>query len=202
MTQELEFLLDVSKQAAAMITDDFVVRAKGDQGDLITNFDEEIEQFIISKIKENYPAYDIISEEFNSDVKATDNYFTIDPIDGTVNFAHGLPIWGIQIACVQNGKTVAAVINMPKLNEIYYADKNGAFKNGKPIKVNLLPIAKCLYAVEGVEKLPGIIQMQKHVKGFRFVACACADFAWVASGVLGGAFSDMTRHGTMCQAYI
>ena len=77
---------------------------------LVTDLDWEIEQFLIGKIRESYPDFDIVSEEYNTNNEVTDNCFIIDPIDGTINFANKLPLWGIQIACIKDGKRVASVI--------------------------------------------------------------------------------------------
>ena len=124
MNKELKFLIDIVKEASKLITEEFEVKAKDNKGDLVTNFDFEVEQFMINEIKKAYPNFNIVSEEFNSNEGLTDNCFTIDPIDGTVNFANNIPLWGIQVACVKNGKTVAAVIYLVKLDELYYADED------------------------------------------------------------------------------
>lgn len=184
MSDDLKFLIDVVKQASNLITDDFEVKAKDAKGDLVTNFDYEIENFIIKKIKKNYPNFSIISEEYNTKQELTDNCFTIDPIDGTVNFAHNIPLWGIQVACIKNKKTCAAVIYLPRLNELYYADENGAFMNDKPISVNNFGIDKGIYAIEGPKKylIQGkIIEKSRNCRNFN---CAAVSFAWVACGRL------------------
>ena len=186
MTNDLKFLIDVVKQASELITDDFQVKAKGNNGDLVTNFDFEIEKFIIDKIKINYPDFKIVSEEFNSKEGLVDNCFTIDPIDGTVNFAHNLPLWGIQVACIKDGKTCAAVIYLVKLKELFCADETGAYLNGEKIQVNSLSMKNGLFVVEGSNRYPSIIKMQKYALKPRVYNCACIDFAWVACGRLNG----------------
>ena len=133
MTKDLLFLIDTVKKASEMITEDFTVKAKGKKGDLVTNFDFEIEKFIIAEINKEYKNFTIVSEEFNKDATLQDNCFTIDPIDGTINFAHNIPLWGIQVGLIREGKTCAAVIFLPKLNELYSADETGAYLNGKKI---------------------------------------------------------------------
>ena len=95
MTKELKFLIDTVKEASKLITEEFEVKAKDNKGDLVTNFDYEVEQFMINEIKKAYPNFNIVSEEFNSNEGLTDNCFTIDPIDGTINFANNIPLWGI-----------------------------------------------------------------------------------------------------------
>ena len=149
MTKELKFLLDIVSQAREISKEEFTVKLKDGVNDLVTNLDVKIENFLIGKIKEAYPDYDIVSEEGNSKHQLTDNCFVIDPIDGTINFANGLPLWAIQIACRKNGKTVASVIDFPKLDETFYADKNGAFVNDKKISIREVPVRNALYVVDG-----------------------------------------------------
>ena len=184
MTKELEFLIKIVKEASLLITDEFEVKAKDDKGDLVTNFDYEVEQFIIDAIKKEYPNFDIVSEELNTNNKLTDNCFTIDPIDGTINFAHHVPLWAIQVACIKEGKTCAAVIYLPKLNELYHADENGAFLNDKKIAVNKMTVDKGLYSIEGPDNVIGESKMKSINRNYRDFHCAAINFAFVASGRL------------------
>ncbi|MBQ9834161.1 MAG: inositol monophosphatase [Bacilli bacterium] len=184
MDKDLEFLINLVKNASQLINDQFIVKAKDDKGDLVTNFDYEIEKYIIEKIKENYPDFSIVSEEYNSEEGLTDNCFTIDPIDGTINFANNIPLWGIQVACIKDRKTCAAVIYLPKLNELYYADQSGAFLNGDKIFVNNLDINRGLYTIDGPGKSVGQLKMKDISPHCRDLYCAAVNFAWVASGRL------------------
>lgn len=184
MSKDLQFLITLVKSASLLINDEFEVKAKDDKGNLVTNFDYEIEKFLIDKIKQDYPDFSIISEEYNSNNVLTDNCFTIDPLDGTINFAHHIPLWGIQVACIKNKKTCAAVIYLPKLNELYYADENGAFLNGTPINVNNCEISKGLYTIEGPENILGSFKMQQISHHCRDFHCVAVNFAYVACGRL------------------
>lgn len=195
MNKEVKFLIKVAKKAAKLITNDMQVKAKGDKGDLVTNFDYEIEKYICKQINKNFPDFDIVSEEFNSKNKITKNCFTVDPIDGTINFVHGLPLWAIQIACIKNGKTCASVIYLPKFNELFYADDKNAYLNGKIIHVNNLELNKNLITIEGKEKIKLAVddETQKVTSKIRIVGCAAIDFAWVACGrTCGTIFSKST----------
>ena len=186
MSEELKYLIDIVKDASNLITPSFQVKAKGNNGDLVTNFDLEIENFIIDKLKEKYPNFDIISEEYNSDKELTDNCFVIDPIDGTVNFANNIPIWAIQVAMIKEKNTIASVIYAPKLNELYYADNSGAYLNNEKIKVNNLNTYDGLYVLDGAYKFDiqqRIIDENPHLKCYY---CAALEYAWVASGRLSG----------------
>ena len=182
MSEDLKFLIDVVKNASLLINDELEVRAKDDKGDLVTNFDYAIENYIIERIQEKYPNFSIISEEYNSKNEITENCFTIDPIDGTINFANGIPLWGIQVACIRNSKTCVAVIYLPKLNELYYADENGAFMNDKPISVNKLEANKGIYTIEGPGKNLLHERMISVNRNIRDLWSAAVDFAWVSSG--------------------
>ncbi len=184
MSEDLKFLIDVVKGASLLITDEFEINAKGNNGDLVTNFDFEIEKYIIDKIKQNYPDFSVVSEEYNSEKELTDNCFTVDPIDGTINFAHNIPLWGIQVACIRDKKTCAAVIYIPKMNELFYADEDGAYLNDEPIKVNSFDSRKGLYSVEGPNRLPGQVKMKQINPHCRDFFCAAINYAWVACGRL------------------
>ena len=186
MSEELIFLIDVVKDASNLITPKFEVKAKGNNGDLVTNFDLEIENFIISKLKEKYPNFDIISEEYNSDKELTDNCFVIDPIDGTVNFANNIPIWAIQVAMIKNNDVVASVIYAPKLDELYCADNSGAYLNNEKIKVNNMNAYNGLYVLDGKDRFEMRARIVKSNPHLRCYYSAAIEYAWVACGRLSG----------------
>lgn len=73
MSTELKFLIELVKGASLLVDDEFEIKAKDDKGDLVTNFDYEIEKYIIDKIKEKYPNFSIVSEEYNNKEGLTDN---------------------------------------------------------------------------------------------------------------------------------
>lgn len=183
---EIEFLKKIVKEAEHITQQDFVVHQKDSKGDLVTNLDLEVEKYLINQIKQNYPNYDIVSEEFNKDGQVTDNCFIIDPIDGTINFANGLPMWGTQVACRTNGETVASVIHLPKLHEFYHADKTGAYLNGQKITIREVPLKNALYSIVGNEPLPPTIKMLKYSKSYLNLRASCMTFALMASGRIHG----------------
>ncbi len=187
MISELKFMIDIVEKAACFLDEKVEVRTKGGETDLVTNLDVKIEKFLINEIKKTYPTFDIVSEEENSQKQVTKNCFIIDPIDGTINFANNLPLFAIQMACVKNGKTVASVLNFPKINELYYADKDGAFLNGEQISVKVVPIKNTLYAIDGTNRLPAIVRMRKHSVSMRNFGGVCVSMAFVASGRIHGA---------------
>lgn len=193
MTSDLKYLIKIVKQSAKLVTDDFIVKAKDENNDLITDFDIEIEKFLISKLQKKHPSFKIISEEFNTNEQRTSNYFTIDPVDGTINFAHNLPIWGIQVAMVKDYKTCASVIYFPKLNEIYYADETGAYCNGKLLDLSTTnypskPLIDQIYMQNEqsfCDEFTKDVPSNLKARMFRKFYCASASYCWTASGKLG-----------------
>lgn len=110
-----------------------------------------------------------------------------------MNFANGLPIWGTQIACRKNGEIIASVINLPKLNEVYYANKTGAYINGEKIAVKEAPIKSALYSIIGRHPYDDIAKMGAYSPNYRNFGAACVAFAFVASGKIQG---SNFRHDT------
>jgi len=182
-----QFLIKISQEASDLINDEFKINQKGDAADLVTNLDIEVEEFLIKRITEEYPSFSIVSEEKNSDHSITENCFVIDPIDGTINFANRLPLWGIQIACISNFKEIAAVIYLPKMNELFSADTNGAYLNDRKIAINVVPIKNTLYSIDGTNNLPIMEKMRPFSSGRRNLGAVCVSMAFVSCGRLHGA---------------
>ncbi len=187
MKKEIDFLKEIVLKANNISKEAFEIKNKGAENDLVTNLDLKIEKFLIEEIKKEFPNFDIVSEEYNTNNQITDNCFIIDPIDGTINFANNLPLWGIQIACVKNGKTIASVISLPRINELYFADETGAYLNDKIIKVNEVPIKNTLYAIDGNNNLPCMQRMRKYSSNRRNFGGVCVSMAFMASGRIHGA---------------
>ena len=185
--KEIEFIKKIITNANEITNKEFNVETKGGESDLVTNLDLEIEKYIIAEIKKEYPTFDIVSEEFNTNNQITDNCFIIDPIDGTINFANNLPLWGIQIACIKDGKTIASAISLPRINEFYYADETGAYLNDLPISINEVPIKNALYAIDGNNNLPCMQRMRKYSSNRRNFGGVCVSMAFLASGRIHGA---------------
>jgi myo-inositol-1(or 4)-monophosphatase len=154
--------------------------------DFVTNADLKTEKIIIEELKKAKPNYSVISEEngieINKDIK---NTWIIDPIDGTVNFLHGVPHFAISIALKSNNEIVSGLIFDPIKNEMFYAEKNnGAFFNNHRIRVSKKSeLNNCLF-VTG-EKVTNNIDLI-----YRKSGCASLDMAYVASGRYDGYFQN------------
>ena len=103
--------------------------------DLLTKADIESEKLIISEIKKIYPTHSIVSEESKNLENNSDYTWIIDPLDGTTNFAHNLPIFAVSIALKKKRHIESAVVFNPAANRCFYAERDkGAFLNGNMIQ--------------------------------------------------------------------
>ena len=140
MSKILETAIKASEKAANILKDYFgklnslEVELKA-KNDYVTKADRTSEEAIIETIKKEFPDHSIVAEE--SGLHSGDNWkWYIDPLDGTKNFIHGLPLFCISIGIEHKGEMVAAVINAPLLREVFTAEREkGAYCNGKRIKV-------------------------------------------------------------------
>ena len=123
--------------------------SKKGPSDFVTNSDIKAEKIIIEELKKARPNYSIISEENGTkNNKDKNNTWIIDPIDGTINFLHGIPHFAISIALKSNEEIVSGLIFDPIKNEIFFAEKeNGAFFNNHRIRVSKKnELNNCLFA--------------------------------------------------------
>ena len=128
-------------------TNDIKVDYKGTT-DLVTNIDREVENLIIEKINSHFPDHTILAEESGLNQKTPDYLWVIDPLDGTTNFVHGYPSFGVSIGLLIKGvPSLGVVMELPSKN-LYSAYKgNGAYKNGQLINVSKNSnITECLLA--------------------------------------------------------
>lgn len=117
----------------------FRIANKEGRNNLVTEFDTLSETTIINLIKEKYPKSSFLAEESGKSGLEDSSYlrWIIDPLDGTVNFAHSLPIFSISIAAEIERETVVGVIYHPMLDELFFAVKGkGAYLNGEQLKVS------------------------------------------------------------------
>lgn len=115
----------------------FQIESKPGKQNLVTEFDKASETAIISAILERYPDHNILAEESGQYQKSSSPFtWIIDPLDGTVNFAHNVPMFCISIALAHESEILSAVVYHPLLQELFFAEKGkGAYLNGTPIHV-------------------------------------------------------------------
>jgi myo-inositol-1(or 4)-monophosphatase len=174
----------------------FTIYNKEGINNLVTDADHACEKEIIEVIKSNFPDHQILSEEIGS-IETTSAYkWVIDPIDGTVNFAHGIPICCVSIGVEKEGELILGAVYNPLMNEFYFAEKNiGAFLNDKKIVVSTQQkvLNSCLvtgfpYTYEDGPGAP-LPTFSKFIKAgvpVRRLGSAAIDLCWVAAGRFDG----------------
>ena len=189
ISPNLNIMIKASEKASKILIRDFgelenlQVSKKGPL-DFVTNSDLKTEKIIIKELKKAKPNYSIISEESgieqNKDKK---NTWIIDPIDGTINFLHGIPHFAISIALKSDNEIVSGLIFDPIKNEVFYGEKdNGSFFNNQRIRVSKKDsLNDCLFGTGG--KLDNETNLT-----YRKSGCAALDMAYVASGRYDGYF--------------
>ncbi|MCK5573919.1 MAG: inositol monophosphatase [Bacteroidetes bacterium] len=110
---------------------------KGEVRNLVSEIDRGSEEKIISFIRSRYPSHAILAEESGAQDSKADYKWIIDPLDGTTNYLHGVPVYCVTIALEHRGEVVAGVVYDPNLDELFTAEKGaGAYMNGKRLRVS------------------------------------------------------------------
>jgi myo-inositol-1(or 4)-monophosphatase len=182
-----------SRQEKARIT-----HAKATPKDIVTQVDVEVESFIIKAINSAFPEHAIISEETGHTTGSPDGQYTwlIDPIDGTINYAWGWPLYGINLALRYAGRIILGVTNVPAQGELFYAAQGkGAFLNDKAIHVSAVETLSSAVLSTGfghiapASSLADFSEFYNAVKGsldIRRMGSASVEMAYIACGRLDG----------------
>ena len=105
--------------------------------DIVTEADLECDRLIRERLEAAFPDHSLLTEEEGTLDKGSDYCWYVDPIDGTINYAHQIPLWGVSIGLAHKGKMLCGAIFLPALNELYtVVAGEGAFLNGVPIRVS------------------------------------------------------------------
>ena len=174
----------------------FTISNKEGINNLVTEADHASEKAILDVIKEAFPDHHILSEEVGEIVMDSNYKWIIDPIDGTVNFAHGIPLCCVSIAVEHKGQMILGAVYNPSYNEMYLAEKNmGATLNEKPIRVSekTTVLSSCLvtgFPYTYLDMPNGPIEIFSRLirKGIpvRRLGSAAIDLCWVACGRFDG----------------
>lgn len=171
--------------------------------DLVSYVDKETEKLLVTRLKTVWPEVGFIAEEGTESSISLDNppteglYWIIDPLDGTTNFVHGLPIYAVSVGLWHNGQIVVACVYEVNFDECFYAWKDGgAYCNGKRIKVSdndldnsLLATGFPYYDFGRLDDYLAIMkQFMQKTRGLRRLGSAATDLAYVACGRNEGFF--------------
>jgi len=190
----------------------FTISSKATINDLVTDADHASEKAIIKIIQDKHPDHFILSEETGS-VKTNSNIkWIIDPIDGTINFANGIPICCVSIGVEQDGEMLMGAVFNPFMNELFFAEKGkGATLNEKPIKVsdkdNLL--TSCLvtgFPYQYIDAPNGPLEIfEKLIRKsipVRRLGSAALDLCWTAAGRFDGFYEHKLQAWDSAAGYL
>jgi myo-inositol-1(or 4)-monophosphatase len=171
--------------------------------DLVTEVDRTSEAYLLAEIRRRWPGSTIMSEESGFSQGQTELLWYVDPLDGTVNYAHHLPIFSISLACAVAGQVNFAVVYDPMREEMFSATRgSGAQLNGEPLRVSQATELQKSLLVTGFpydawdsdrDNFENFVRMSKVTQGVRRLGSAALDAAWVAAGRFDG-FWEISLH--------
>ncbi|MBE7413198.1 MAG: inositol monophosphatase [Leptospiraceae bacterium] len=202
-----EFLMHIQKKPLLEVN-------KKDKIDLVTEADIGSEKMLISEIQKIFPNDSILGEESGYLQGKNSFQWILDPVDGTTNFAHGLPLFAIAIG-LENTSTEQVemgIVSVPSLNETFHAARNeGSFLNNKPIRVSntpeLIDSLLCTgFPYQKENRLELLMEYYKSVlmrsRGVRRTGSAALDLSWVACGRFDGFWEEGLKPWDMAAASI
>ena len=193
ISPDLNLMIKACEKACKVIIRDFgeieklQVSKKGPK-DFVTITDKNVERILIDQLSKSKKNYSFITEETGKIINKNNNVFwIIDPIDGTLNFLHGIPHFAISIALQKDNEIISGLIFDPIKNEIFYAEKNnGSYLNNSRIRVSKKSnLEKCLFATNN----DGIKSVYPRLN-LRNTGCAALDLAYVSCGRFDGYFHN------------
>lgn len=195
-----QILLQATREAGGIMKEyfngAFKVSSKLTPNDLVTEVDKLSEKSIIGTIRAQYPDHHILSEEAGELTSGSPYKWIIDPIDGTVNYAHGVPICCVSIGLEKEGSMLMGAVYNPFLDELFFAEKGkGATLNGEKISVSANASLESAFLVTGFpyqwEEMPHdpaqvFEYFVKRGSPVRRLGSAAIDLCWVACGRFDG----------------
>lgn len=195
----LPTMLRAARRAGSIVrrhylSESLVVRKKTAQGDLVSSADLEAEREILSVLRRAFPDASMIAEE-SGGTHESGVAFYVDPVDGTLNFVHGIPFFAVSIGCWIDGVAAAGVVLNPLSGDLYTAVRGrGAKKNGRPISVSDAPALRDSLVAAGwpydrthrARLFSEMDRLYMESQELRALGCASLEFCLVAEGALDG----------------
>ena len=199
MQPTLEFVKTITQEAGKILESftggDLGIEHKS-RTDLVTKADHASEQFLIGAIREAFPDHAINAEESGHWEGTPDHQWFIDPLDGTLNFAHGVPMYCVSVGYAYRGELELGVVYDPVHKECFYAERGqGAFLNDKPIHVSgFEDLVDCMLVTGFPNNMWGtpddntynFIRFSKLSQTVRRLGSAALDIVYVGAGRLDG----------------
>lgn len=204
MSEFLDFARTTAREAGQLLCQFYhqahTVRQKSSEIDVVTEADLASERLIVDAIRAQFADHHILSEEGLGDLQGlvggTTCLWLVDPLDGTVNYAHDYPFWGVSLALAARGQVQIGVTYDPLRDELYWSERgHGAWCNGERMHVSdVTELRGALLATGFAYKRATLADnnlaefgaLMPHVQGVRRAGAAVLDLAHVADGRLDG----------------
>jgi myo-inositol-1(or 4)-monophosphatase len=209
-------IIHISKEAGEIVRQGFKknlkIEYKSNESDLVTDIDKASEKLISDFVKKKYPSHGIFAEEGGQIRNGSDYVWVIDPLDGTVNFAHGLPIFSISIGLQKDGKTIAGVV-YDVIQDILYSAESGGGAYANDIKINVSDNSNIAHSIlvtgfpynihqNPYNALEKFVSFTRKARGIRRLGSAAIDFCYVARGVFDGFWEVYLNPWDICAGKI
>jgi myo-inositol-1(or 4)-monophosphatase len=182
--------------------------------DLVTEIDRQSEDYLLGEIRKDFPDHHILAEE-SGGTRGGENQWYIDPLDGTVNYAHNIPLFSVSIAYASNGRLSLAAVYDPMRDEMFTAERGkGAYLNGRPLHVSGVAELQKSLLVTGFpydawnskfDNFDNFVKFGKLSQGVRRLGSAALDLCYVAAGRFEGFWElalkpwDVAGGGLICE---
>jgi myo-inositol-1(or 4)-monophosphatase len=194
----LEAAVEIAREAGTLLANYFERRIGYElkaEFDLVTEADRASERLVVERLRSRFPSHGIVAEEGGGYESPSDFRWYVDPLDGTTNFAHALPLFNVTLALEQAGEMIAGVVYDPIRQEMFTAERgSGAWLNNR--RVHVSPVKR----LDGALLCTGFPSRRRHLSinvhfyhqlamathGVRRTGSAAIDLAWVACGRLDG----------------
>lgn len=189
----------IARRAGAMLAEAISrvhqVEYKGEIN-LVTEMDKKCEAFIVEALTTAFPDHAIVAEEGSAIASSSGYRWFVDPLDGTTNYAHGLPIYCVSLGLEKDGELICGVVFDPSQDELFTATADGgAFLNGKPLRVSTetellksLLVTGFPYDIRQTrhDNLANFCTFAKRARAVRRLGSAALDLCWIAAGRFDG----------------
>jgi myo-inositol-1(or 4)-monophosphatase len=218
MQPTLEYLERLARQAGEILRQGYDKEHKVDYKgviDLVTEVDHQSENFLLGEVRRDFPSHHIFSEESGIIQGNNDHIWYIDPLDGTVNYAHQVPIFSVSIAYASHGTVSLGVVYDPMRGEMFLAERGrGAWLNDRPLQVSAVTELQKSLLVTGFpydawnteqDNFANFVKFAKMTQGVRRLGSAALDLCYVAAGRFDGFWElalkpwDVAAGGLICE---
>ena len=218
MQPTLSYLEDLARKAGAILREGYnkehEVSYKG-VIDLVTEVDRQSEEFLLARVKSDFASHHIVAEESGVIQGDKEHSWYIDPLDGTVNYAHHVPIFSVSIAYASSGTLKLGAVYDPLRDEMFAAERGmGAYLNGKRLQVSSTTELQKSLLVTGFpydtwntaqDNFANFVHFAKLSQGVRRLGSAALDLCYVGAGRFDGFWElslkpwDVAAGGLVCE---